>query len=1463
MPATSDTTDFSYATPASPDTADLTGATSSNSKGSLFSATTSGLQTLDIVLTNILSDNKKIAVEPYNVQYTLSDGTTGYSALHYATRLETLGIGNLGNVTITGTPADNEVLAYDTTSSKWINQTAAEANIVTSADPVITGTISGNAFLDEDDMSSDSAVKVASQQSIKAYVDSQVTAQDLDFQGDAGGALSIDLDSETLILAGGTGITTTGSNNTMTFAVDADQSGITSLGTLTGLTVNGDANFTGALYNAVWDKSANTFRIEDNAYLVAGTGDDLYFYHSSVGGTSNSFINNQTGDLTIVNNADDKDLILKTDNGSGSTTAYITLDGSEGEVLLGHYNSTKLTTKSTGVDITGVLTTTGNIELGHASDNTLSASSGILSIEGKSIVDTDGTGLTKSSSTLNLDTNSLTEAAIADGDYIVFNDATDSNAPKKEALADVATLFAGTGLSASSSVLSVDASQTQITSVGTIGTGTWQGTAIADSYISSASTWNSKQAGDAGLTSISGLTTAADKMIYTTGSDTYAVTDLTATARTLLDDASTSAMRTTLGLGTSATLDSVDEDNMASNSATLVPTQQSVKAYVDSVAEGLDVKDSAKVATTANITLANTQTIDGVSLSAGDRVLVKDQSTGSQNGVYVVVDGGSWTRATDFDSNTEVTDGTFFFVEQGTVNADSGWVLTTNNPITVGTTALVFSQFSGAGQITAGTGLSKSGNTLSVDAAQTQITSVGTIGTGTWQGTAIADSYISSASTWNAKQAALTFGKSDTNALKLEEDVTTNDILLAGSSNVKGRTYAELKSDLTLSNVENTAVSTWAGTTNITTLGTIGTGVWNGTAVADSYISSASTWNAKQAALTFGIANTNAVKIDDADAADNDYAKLTASGIEGKSYAEVKTDLSLNNVENTALSSWAGTSNITTTGTIGTGTWEATDVAIAHGGTGSSTASGARTNLGLGTAAVLNSVDEDDMNSDSATLLPTQQSVKAYVDANSGGSVSGAQTAITSITNANLVVGRDADNDIDFATDNEIIFRAGGADQIKLTDGALVPITDNDIDLGASGAEFKSLYLDGSLIADYISNSGNLINSGYINNTGYLWQTSDTAIMYWGANYEVRLTHVHNTGLQLYLANQLLFRDNDINIGSPADGDLDINADAEIELNSTLIDINGAVDISGTTTLNDDVTFIGGSYNAVWDSSQDSLEFADNAKATFGTGRDFQLYHNGSNGVIENYTGDIFITNRADDQDIFIRTDNGAGGFTSYVKCEGSTGEAQLFHYGSEKLATKSTGIDVTGAITADGLTVDGNTQLTGTLTVGADDTGYDVIFYGADAGSHLQWDESSDELILHDTALLRYKNASGTSVLSMYHTSDDSYIMNTVGSFNIFQSADDEAFRIYGDDGSGGNAVYFQAIGSTGEAKLYHYGSEKISTESTGISVTGTIELGHASDTTISRASAGVIAVEGKNLSTVDDATALAIALG
>ena len=147
-------------------------------------------------------------------------------------------------------------------------------------------------------------------------------------------------------------------------------------------------------------------------------------------------------------------------------------------------------------------------------------------------------------------------------------------------------------------------------------------------------------------------------------------------------------------------------------------TDAANKAYVDAQLQGLDVKQSVRVATTANGTLAsafaNGQTVDGVSLSTGDRILLKNQSTGSENGIYTVNASGAPTRATDFDANSEVTGGAFFFVEEGTVNADNGFALTNDGSITVGTTALTFTQFSGAGQVIAGDALTKSGNTLNV-----------------------------------------------------------------------------------------------------------------------------------------------------------------------------------------------------------------------------------------------------------------------------------------------------------------------------------------------------------------------------------------------------------------------------------------------------------------------------------------------------------------------------------------------------------------------------------------------------------------------------------------------------------------------------------------------------------------------------------------------------------------------------
>jgi hypothetical protein len=143
------------------------------------------------------------------------------------------------------------------------------------------------------------------------------------------------------------------------------------------------------------------------------------------------------------------------------------------------------------------------------------------------------------------------------------------------------------------------------------------------------------------------------------------------------------------------------------------------KGYVDAARTGLDVKASVKVATTEAITIASGleagDVIDGYTLVAGDRVLVKNQSTASENGIYIASVSGAPSRATDADNNAEVTPGLFTFVENGTLNADSGWVLITDGDITVGTTGLAFSLFSVAGNILAGDGLSKTGDVLNVN----------------------------------------------------------------------------------------------------------------------------------------------------------------------------------------------------------------------------------------------------------------------------------------------------------------------------------------------------------------------------------------------------------------------------------------------------------------------------------------------------------------------------------------------------------------------------------------------------------------------------------------------------------------------------------------------------------------------------------------------------------------------------
>lgn len=343
------------------------------------------------------------------------------------------------------------------------------------------------------------------------------------------------------------------------------------------------------------------------------------------------------------------------------------------------------------------------------------------------------------------------------------------------------------------------------------------------------------------------------------------------------------------------------------NISVATPTESghaATKGYVDAARSGLDVKQSVRVATTEAITLSSGledgDTIDGVTLATGNRVLVKNQDTASENGIYVVKASGAPDRATDADTSAEVTAGMFTFVEEGTINADTGWVLTTNDTITLGTTGLTFAQFSGAGSIVAGDGLSKSGSTLNVGAGtgitvnadtvqisatysgQSSITTLGTISTGTWQGTAVGVAYGGTGAT-DAPTARTNLG------LAIGTDVQAYDAELAA---IAGLTSAANK----------LPYFTGSGTAALTDLTSQARGLLDDTSYSDMR-------------TTLGLAIGTDVQA----------YNSTLAAVAGGTYT--------------------GDDSITTLGTITTGTWNGTAVAVAYGGTGASTEANARTNL--------------------------------------------------------------------------------------------------------------------------------------------------------------------------------------------------------------------------------------------------------------------------------------------------------------------------------------------------------------------------------------------------------------------------------------------------------------------------------------------------------------------------------------
>jgi len=255
-------------------------------------------------------------------------------------------------------------------------------------------------------------------------------------------------------------------------------------------------------------------------------------------------------------------------------------------------------------------------------------------------------------------------------------------------------------------------------------------------------------------------------------------------------------------------------NNITMNGTPSANTDVVTVGYVNNLLQGLDPKQSVRVATTTAGTLgtsfANGQTVDGVVLATGNRILIKDQAAPADNGIYTVNASGAPTRATDMDAWVEVP-GSFVFVEEGTSNADTGWVCTANSGGTLGSTAITWVKFANAG---------------------TGVTSVAA--TAPAAGFTISGSPITSTGTF-------TFTLADDLA-GLEGISTTGSAVRTGTNTWTTRTDTGTTNRITVTNGDGVAgnptfdiAATYVGQTSITTLGTIGTGTWNGTAIGPTF----------------------------------------------------------------------------------------------------------------------------------------------------------------------------------------------------------------------------------------------------------------------------------------------------------------------------------------------------------------------------------------------------------------------------------------------------------------------------------------------------------------------------------------------------------------------------------------------------------------------------------------------------
>lgn len=705
----------------------------------------------------------------------------------------------LNNPYINGTTDTLAEFIYDTVGGA-VTGTAGEI-LVTNSDGSNTSTLSLiNTAVTPGSYGSATAIPVFTVDA-KGRLTSASTASITTTLGIAGdtGTDSVALATDTITFVGGTGITSAvaavGTATSVTFDIDSTVATLLGTQTLTNKTLT--------------SPSLTTPTIGSAGAIFSGTTGTTTVVASSAAGSTTLTLPAATD--TLVGKATTDTLTNKTIAASTNTITGLTntnLSGSAGITNANLANSSVTigsTTVSLGATSTSLAGLTSATFVGSTSGTTqilssATAGSSVLTLPvatdtliGKATTDTFTNKTFNTAATGNVfQINGTGITAITGTGSVVLSSSPTLVTPTLGAA--LATSINGLTISSSTGTLTIANSKTLTASNTLTFTGTDTSSVafsaggtvayVANKLSVFAATTSAELAGViSDETGTGALVFASSPTLITPTLGAALATSITATSGNLALNAAAgnnSVSLTPTGTGTvdvaNKRITSVAEPTQSSDAAT--------KNYVDAVKTGLDVKDSVRVTTTANLpatyangssgvgaTLTNsgtqaTLTIDSIALSVGERVLVKDQTAGLQNGFYVVTNAGSastnfiLTRSLDADQNTEITPGAFTFVEEGTVGNDNGFVCTNDSNITIGTTPITFVQFSGAGQIIAGNGLTKNGNTLdvggtvgritisadAVDIASTYvgqatITTLGTISSGVWNGSVIGPTY--------------------------------------------------------------------------------------------------------------------------------------------------------------------------------------------------------------------------------------------------------------------------------------------------------------------------------------------------------------------------------------------------------------------------------------------------------------------------------------------------------------------------------------------------------------------------------------------------------------------------------------------------------------------------------------------------------------------------------------------------